>query len=206
MSSCRAISRALRRRKSISTSNRSSRFQCIFPPNDTYGHAAGDKLLEHCGRILRSVVRTEIDLMARIGGEEFAVLVPETDMAGTEKLAERIRDAIASSPLLTEGRAIAATASLGVTFWGVAESSIEPALKRADVALYESKRCGRNRVTCQGSTPPQPDPVVLRLPFKPDHLSEGLLLALGSAMLGGANTDGDGATSAADGDAAAAAR
>ncbi|MGA9015807.1 MAG: GGDEF domain-containing protein [Acetobacteraceae bacterium] len=110
--------------------------------NDRYGHEAGDKVLAAFGEILRQRTRAT-DIAARFGGEEFVVLMPTTDLANATAIAERIRAAIAE--LQTESLLEPITASFGV----VERLAGEPAhalLRRADVALYEAKRLGRNRV------------------------------------------------------------
>ena len=110
--------------------------------NDRYGHEAGDKVLAAFGEILRQRTRAT-DIAARFGGEEFVVLMPTTDLANATAIAERIRAAIAE--LQTELLLEPITASFGV----VERLAGEPAhalLRRADVALYEAKRQGRNRV------------------------------------------------------------
>lgn len=121
--------------------------------NDTHGHAAGDRLLEHLARTVTSLTRQDLDLVARIGGEEIVLLLPETSLAGAEALAERVRESIAASPLVFEGRRVPATASFGVSTWHSSEITIEAALRRADEAMYGSKRSGRDRVTVQSRPP-----------------------------------------------------
>ena len=110
--------------------------------NDRYGHEAGDKVLASFGELLRQRTRAT-DIAARFGGEEFVVLMPATDLANAIAIAERIRAAIAGlqvEPLLEP-----VTASFGVVERG--QASLPNAfMRRADVALYEAKRQGRNRV------------------------------------------------------------
>lgn len=112
--------------------------------NDTWGHPFGDrvlcKLAEHC----RSATRAS-DLVARIGGEEFAILLVETPIAEARAIAERLRLAQMSDPL--EGREI--TVSLGISELLPDDRGIEDLLKRADAALYRAKDAGRNRVELQ---------------------------------------------------------
>lgn len=112
--------------------------------NDTYGHAAGDAVLRAFADLVRDTLR-QSDFVCRYGGEEFAFLFPEIGPLETEKLAERLRarcDAMAVP--LPDGRSIKATVSMGLA--DASECPIEIALKRADEALYEAKRLGRNRV------------------------------------------------------------
>ncbi|MDQ2103844.1 diguanylate cyclase [Azospirillum isscasi] len=122
--------------------------------NDGHGHAAGDEVLRTAVVRAREALRTS-DQIARFGGEEFVALLPETDLAGARIVAERVRDAIAGSRVVTDGRIIPITASLGVAEWSGAEPSIELTLRRADAALYEAKQAGRNRV-CVADEPETP--------------------------------------------------
>ncbi len=107
--------------------------------NDTYGHQAGDTVLVAAAAMLAGLARGS-DLVARIGGEEFAVILPETDGIGAVSLAERIRRTIAAEPLPPVGRV---TISLGVCSLGDADYAHE-LLNRADAAMYWSKANGRN--------------------------------------------------------------
>jgi diguanylate cyclase (GGDEF)-like protein len=116
--------------------------------NDTYGHAAGDAVLRAFAVLVQDTLR-QSDLVCRYGGEEFAFLFPEIGPAETQKLAERLRarcDAMAVP--LPDGRSVKATVSIGLA--DASECPIEIALKRADEALYEAKRLGRNRVVLSG--------------------------------------------------------
>ena len=113
--------------------------------NDRYGHQAGDDVLRTFASILRETVR-EIDLPSRYGGEEFAVLLPQTDIEGAHNLAERLRRALASRPMTTEpGSLVAVTASFGVASFPAAAT---PAalFAAADDALYQAKHAGKNCV------------------------------------------------------------
>jgi diguanylate cyclase (GGDEF)-like protein len=114
--------------------------------NDAYGHLAGDRLLQMIADVLRAAVR-EIDYVARYGGEEFAVILPDSDREGALRVAERVRSQLhqwqvphASCPLGV------VTLSLGVASLPADAESAERLLTRADAALYEAKRRGRNRV------------------------------------------------------------
>jgi two-component system, cell cycle response regulator len=110
--------------------------------NDTFGHDAGDEAIRRLSRALREGTRG-IDLAARIGGEEFAVLLVETSKQGGNEVAERLRNAIKTMEIPNAGRI---TASFGVAECPTdAQTSID-ILKAADVALYEAKRSGRDRV------------------------------------------------------------
>ncbi len=117
--------------------------------NDTYGHLMGDKLLMHVARILATGIRGS-DLLARAGGEEFVVLMPGTRIEEAVKLADRLRLALASNPLIEGGHALSRTVSIGV-----AEYSFEPLLganifedmlEKADQAMYAAKQAGRDQV------------------------------------------------------------
>jgi diguanylate cyclase (GGDEF)-like protein len=119
--------------------------------NDRHGHQAGDDVLRAFADVLRRTVR-EIDLPARHGGEEFAVLAPETDIEGALRLAERIREELASAPVETTAGPIAVTASFGVSSFP-AEPSAAELFAAADRALYEAKRAGKNRVVVAGGVP-----------------------------------------------------
>jgi two-component system cell cycle response regulator len=114
--------------------------------NDTHGHGAGDVVLaEFAARIGRNV--RGVDLAARMGGEEFVVVMPDTDVSAATMIAERLRHAIADEPFaIGEGGPLNMTVSIGVAASeGTGETS-EKLLKRADDALYQAKRDGRNRV------------------------------------------------------------
>lgn len=118
--------------------------------NDRYGHEAGDAVLRDLAERLRAGLRTS-DLAGRIGGEEFAVLLPETTAEQAELLAERLRAAIAADPL---GPDLGITVSLGVALAVPAsEETLDPVLRRADAALYRAKAGGRNQVVLDDSLP-----------------------------------------------------
>ena len=114
--------------------------------NDTYGHQAGDEALLAMAHILTTNTRTE-DTPARIGGEEFAVLLPDTNRLGAAVLAERIRGAIELNRFDFEGFALSMTASAGIASFGVdGQDSLEHLISVADKRLYLAKTHGRNRV------------------------------------------------------------
>ena len=115
--------------------------------NDSHGHDAGDDVLrEFALRIKRSI--RGIDLACRYGGEEFVIVMPETDMAVAAMVAERLRRRVAGEPFAIEqgARSIAVTISIGIAALRVKEDTAATILKRADQALYRAKRDGRNRV------------------------------------------------------------
>lgn len=114
--------------------------------NDTHGHTVGDAVLRHFAARLRDELR-KIDMVGRMGGEEFAILLIGADMAAAEQFAERLRKTVATTPLLHEGQAIPVTVSIGIAALNASDSNAEAALSHADTALYEAKHRGRNR-TC----------------------------------------------------------
>ena len=114
--------------------------------NDTYGHPTGDRVLTRIGELLASSVRGG-DTAARLGGEEFAVLLPNTSLPGAVLLATRIRQTLESTACSTAPRRIAVTASAGVACYSRDKSeSLEQLLEVADRRLYVAKQGGRNRV------------------------------------------------------------
>jgi diguanylate cyclase (GGDEF)-like protein/PAS domain S-box-containing protein len=116
--------------------------------NDTYGHLSGDQVLRVLSQVAQTVNR-ETDILARLGGEEFAVFMPDTPLVQATEVAERLRLVLANTVIaLPEGQHIQITVSVGVTSFLAADSHIDDLLKRADLALYEAKKSGRNRV-CQ---------------------------------------------------------
>jgi len=116
--------------------------------NDTYGHAEGDKVLERLGQILSSTVRTT-DFACRYGGEEFAIVMPNTNSAGAQVLAERIRGEVAAQEFYPlPGERVCKTISLGLTEF-VGGDDRESLIKRADANLYKAKETGKNRVVAE---------------------------------------------------------
>ncbi|MGE4533192.1 sensor domain-containing diguanylate cyclase [Halomonas sp.] len=118
--------------------------------NDTHGHDVGDGVLQAFVDLARRVLR-DGDVLCRMGGEEFAVLLPDTSREQALRVAERLREAIATTPATVGQEAtpdglLAYTASLGVTLVRAGERTLKPAIKRADQGLYAAKESGRNRV------------------------------------------------------------
>jgi len=114
--------------------------------NDQYGHDVGDLVLQSAARVFQSALRTG-DFAARMGGEEFSAFLPNADIAQATAVANRVRQAIASTPiLLPPGEVLTVTVSIGISLWQEGEEDLQPALKRADQALYQAKQNGRNRV------------------------------------------------------------
>jgi diguanylate cyclase (GGDEF)-like protein/PAS domain S-box-containing protein len=113
--------------------------------NDTWGHPAGDDVLRNLAQTLAANVR-EIDVVARIGGEEFAALLPSTDLDGAIMLAERFRSAVESQRVQSGDVEIGYTVSIGVASMEAGIGGVDQLLKVADDALYAAKKAGRNRV------------------------------------------------------------
>lgn len=117
--------------------------------NDTCGHETGDRALQAVADVLAAKVR-DCDTVGRFGGEEFLVLLPETDLEGTRALAERLREAVETREIQTPGgQSLRMTASFGVTAIHACDPGHEAVLRRADRALYRSKEDGRNRVSVE---------------------------------------------------------
>ena len=113
--------------------------------NDRYGHAAGDRVLQHVSNKIEENVR-KMDLVARMGGEEFSVLLPSTDANDALKLAERVRQAIEKESCQFQDQTIDVTVSIGVASYDEEILSLEAILRRADDSMYQAKNQGRNRV------------------------------------------------------------
>jgi diguanylate cyclase (GGDEF)-like protein len=113
--------------------------------NDNYGHSGGDDALVQTVAAMHSKLRAE-DTLARIGGEEFAVIVPQTNVAGAIQMAERLRCVVSEMVVESAGQQLSVTISVGVAECRAGESRIDEALKRADEALYKAKELWRNRV------------------------------------------------------------
>jgi diguanylate cyclase (GGDEF)-like protein len=113
--------------------------------NDSYGHAVGDEMLKSLCRVSESVLR-ETDLLARIGGEEFAILMPDTTQEGAIHLAERVRQVVSKNKIRVNEQGISCTVSIGIAKLNPTDNGIEDCLHRADKAMYRAKEKGRNRV------------------------------------------------------------
>ncbi len=128
--------------------------------NDRYGHLVGDKVLRFLGQLLQQLVKGQ-DKLCRFGGEEFAILLPDTSLQGAIRVAENIRSHLNGSQLclVESGKPLGTlSASFGVACYREGDS-IDDLIQRADMALYQAKRLGRNRVECESSpsaeqTPP----------------------------------------------------
>ena len=113
--------------------------------NDTFGHAVGDTVLSHVAFVAKENLRPG-DLIARIGGEEFALLLPHTEVREAHTIAERIRAKIAKAQVVSGEAVVSVTCSFGVAPFDDTSGTIDNALRRADSALYLAKQDGRNRV------------------------------------------------------------
>jgi diguanylate cyclase (GGDEF)-like protein/PAS domain S-box-containing protein len=117
--------------------------------NDTLGHSAGDLVLKHFAAIVQAELR-KIDTAGRIGGEEFAILLPGSDAEAAQAFAERLRQKVSDTPAAREGKSIPATVSIGISALRAGDAAPDAALIRADQALYRAKEGGRNRVEVAG--------------------------------------------------------
>jgi len=129
----------------------------LKPINDSLGHLAGDAVLRYAAGRIRMVLR-QIDAAARVGGDEFVILLPETDLAGAHLVAERLLAAIRSDAPRFNGSEAHITASLGAAEW-VAPMTGRELLHAADAAMYAAKNEGRNRVCSGADRPPTGLPV-----------------------------------------------
>ena len=116
--------------------------------NDSFGHSAGDRVIAGVAEILRDNLRS-VDLVARIGGEEFLIALPDTPVDQARKMAERIRDIVQNTPLsIGAGKMpVGVTLSIGVALGTGDDCDVTDVVERADAALYDSKSSGRNAVT-----------------------------------------------------------
>jgi diguanylate cyclase (GGDEF)-like protein len=122
--------------------------------NDSHGHEAGNRLLRQLTRLVQAELRYT-DVLARYGGDEFIVLLPETPSKGALEVAARIRDAVASMALEVDGRRIDSTVSIGVAAYPQDGNSLDALAARADRAMYQAKREGRNRVVLFSAAQPE---------------------------------------------------
>jgi diguanylate cyclase (GGDEF)-like protein len=113
--------------------------------NDNYGHQGGDAVLIETAKTVNKMLRIG-DVFGRYGGEEFSVILPNTNMEGAEEVAERIRHAIAKNTIHFQGKEISITTSIGVAVIDSKDERYEDLIRHADLALYKAKTGGRNRV------------------------------------------------------------
>ena len=120
--------------------------------NDQWGHEVGNQALIHLSRLLQHTVR-KLDIPCRYGGEEFAVILPDTNLGACLPVAGRIRQTIEESPLDVAGQPLHMTVSMGITtYTDGQETTVEDLVKQADKYLYQAKESGRNRV-CHAKLP-----------------------------------------------------
>ena len=117
--------------------------------NDTYGHAAGDQLIQTIANVTRNAVKST-DILARYGGDEFVCLLPGASQQSASQVAERIRQRLADEPLVMEAETVRITVSIGVAAYPVHGNTLDNLSKSADRALYVSKARGRDCVTVYG--------------------------------------------------------
>ena len=113
--------------------------------NDAHGHAAGDAMLRHFAALMRDELR-KIDSVGRVGGEEFAIILPGANLDEAGVFAERLRQKVATTPLTLDDQVISITVSIGIASMRTTDVNADTALIRADEALYRAKKNGRNRV------------------------------------------------------------
>ncbi|MBI5875145.1 MAG: diguanylate cyclase, partial [Deltaproteobacteria bacterium] len=133
--------------------------------NDTYGHAAGDAVLKLLAQILKRQTRS-VDIVGRYGGEEFAIILPETNSSGAQLVGERIRNVVSKLPfILPNGSEIGLTISIGIACFPSCAGNIEQLIERADAALYSAKNAGRNLVYLYRET------LIVQLENNPEQLA-----------------------------------
>lgn len=115
--------------------------------NDTYGHPFGDEVIRSLAELLRENSRS-LDYIARVGGEEFAILMPGTNVDSAFHLADRLRVNISKHKIIYENKVIQITVSMGLSHLTQEDKSLDAVVKRSDKALYEAKENGRNQVRC----------------------------------------------------------
>lgn len=113
--------------------------------NDTHGHSAGDRVLAQFADQIGQTIRVQ-DVFARLGGEEFALILPDASLGQAVETGDRLRRIVEQTPIHTDSGSIRITVSMGAAIVNSGEPDVEPALRRADKALYRAKNCGRNRV------------------------------------------------------------
>jgi len=117
--------------------------------NDSHGHPVGDEVLRHITRVMAATFR-QVDVLARIGGEEFAVLLPSADLGNAQRAAERLRATLEAQPAPTDAGPVHCTVSIGIATMDADTPNVDALLKRADDALYAAKRSGCNQVCGPG--------------------------------------------------------
>lgn len=115
--------------------------------NDTHGHASGDRLVQHFVSICKSGLRAS-DYLGRIGGDEFAMMLPDTSVVDAFDVADRLRKGLAAAALEVSGAPMPLTVSTGIAEYIQPEASLDELLHDADAALYDAKSKGKNRIVC----------------------------------------------------------
>ncbi|OGX31327.1 MAG: hypothetical protein A2787_02175 [Omnitrophica WOR_2 bacterium RIFCSPHIGHO2_01_FULL_48_9] len=113
--------------------------------NDQYGHMVGDQILHKIGMIIKENIRG-IDIVGRYGGEEFVVVLPDTDRKGAGFVAERIRSATEATQIQAYDTVVSVTISIGLTVFPDDAESLSQLIEKADQSLYQAKSTGRNRI------------------------------------------------------------
>jgi diguanylate cyclase (GGDEF)-like protein len=113
--------------------------------NDTYGHPVGDQVLAEVAKRCKDNLR-RIDILGRLGGDEFTVLLPETDMFTGSRVAERLRLHVSAEPIITDGDPLRVSLSMGIAKATATTPDLDVLISRADSAMYRAKEKGRNRV------------------------------------------------------------
>lgn len=113
--------------------------------NDNFGHKAGDRVLQEASAVMKKSLRTS-DIIGRVGGEEFSVLLPETEIKAALFIAERLRKRVEEKTIIHDTEELSVTVSIGVSQSSPGDQSVDDIFIRADTAMYNSKREGRNRV------------------------------------------------------------
>jgi diguanylate cyclase (GGDEF)-like protein len=125
--------------------------------NDIYGHAAGDEVLQTMAQVFRQTLR-ETDISARLGTDEFALILPETDVPGAERVAEKLVCSVRNK-MADGSREVKPSVSVGIAFYETgSELSKDDVLAAADGALYEAKRAGGDGISCEGQQASCTDP------------------------------------------------
>jgi diguanylate cyclase (GGDEF)-like protein len=113
--------------------------------NDTFSHVVGDEVLRILAKLCQENLRS-MDIIGRYGGEEFAIVLPESDTAAAQRVAERLRQSVADTPVFTQNGVVNFTISVGVASMTDGIPTLAVLLDRADTAMYQAKETGRNRV------------------------------------------------------------
>lgn len=161
--------------------------------NDSHGHDAGDRLLGAIGEVMRGDVRAT-DTAARLGGDEFVVILPETELAGALRVAEKLRRDIGHLAVPTNGNLVSSSVSVGVVSYPDDARTKEELLRRADRAMYEAKRRGKDQIVhyprpLEGPAPTEVDPSLARVELAPrveeasDEMPAPVAIAMGADEL-----------------------